>query len=168
MIIVVGRAGLACLAALAASLLLSLVRSVPAATSLQLVLGAASALALLLAANALRPTIDAAARGVALALGLLAAIDAVLLHQWLRGDDERFLWVMHQPGPCSYSGGKAALYVGALTLTFGLALCGYAVDGGIGRRPLLVAVGIASTLAVVTALVMFPDPTLFTRILGCV
>ncbi len=167
MIIVVGRAGLACLAALAGLLLLSLVRSVPTATSLQLVLGAASVFALLLAANAIRPMSDAAARGIALALGLLAASDAVLLDRWLRGDSERFLWVMHQSGPCSYSGGKAALYVGVLTLTFGLALCGYAVDGGIGRRPVLIAVGAASALALLTALAMFPDPTIFARILGC-
>lgn len=158
----------AALAALAAYGCLSIVRIAPASASAQ----APLALALLLALSfgvltPVRTRIDSVARQVALASALLAVAEAVLIQTWLRGDPERFLWIIRQGGVCAYAGGKASAYLVFAGAVFAIGTATWAVVGS--PRPLhaVRAATVAAMLAAASAAVMLIDPRLFAGLLGC-
>ncbi len=111
---------------------------------------------------------DGAFRAAALGLGLFAPAHAFLLYGWTRGDSERFVWVIRQAEPCSgMGGGPGGLWAGAMSIAFAVFAASYALRRGPTRRGLRAGLAIASGLTLATAAAMFPDPTIYARILGC-
>jgi hypothetical protein len=104
----------------------------------------------------------------ALGLALFAAVGPWLLNDWIRGDSDRYVWVISQADPCSGMGGGPGMVwvfgtswlaaVGALMYATTFPLTGPRVVGGLG---------VGAALLAATAAAMFPDPAIFARVLGC-
>lgn len=110
-----------------------------------------------------------ALRVIGLATGIFALAHGWLLYQWIHGDGERYVWVIHQAQPCSaMGGGPGGLFVLMTSAVFALAALVYALRGGLTSAQARSGVGLAIALAAITALAMFPDPTVYARVLGCV
>lgn len=104
------------------------------------------------------------------ALFVFAAGGPLLLWLWTRGDGERYFWVIHQGYPCSaMGGGPGSLWVLATSWLTAIAALAYAATSSL-RLPRVIAFGggIGALLLAATAVAMFPDPTVFARVIGCV
>lgn len=110
-----------------------------------------------------------ALRVIGLAIGIFALAHAWLLYQWIHGDGDRSVWVIHQAQPCSaMGGGPGGLFVLVTSVLFGLAALVYALRGGLTSTQAWSGVGLAIALVAITAIAMFPDPTVYARVLGCI
>lgn len=106
---------------------------------------------------------------VAIGLGLFAAAGPWLLNGWVRGDPDRYVWVISNVNPCSGMGGGPGMAwvfgtswlaaIGAFMYAGTLPLTASRVLGGLG-------LGVGFLAA--TAAAMFPEPAIFARVLGCI
>jgi hypothetical protein len=112
-----------------------------------------------LVARRIGPPTSSILPAIALGLALFSAAGPWLLNQWVHADSERYVWVISNVDPCSSMGGGpgmlwvfgtswlaaagAFLYAATFPLTVGAALLG------------------------ATAAAMFPDPSVFAGVLGC-
>ena len=107
-------------------------------------------------------------RSAGLALALYAPSGMLLLIRWIHDDFDRYLWIIRQLAPCTYmGGGPGALWVIVTSLMFALGAGLYALAGGITRRAAVVGVVSGATVTALTAAAMYPEPSIFARILGC-
>lgn len=132
---------------------------------------AASAIAFALARVPARRThkVDAL-RSAVVGVALSALAAPLLVNQWIRGDYDRYIWVIHQRGPCGYMGsGPGVLVLFGAGWVLGIALLGLAVaTHRAERRVADVGIATGAVLIVGMALVLFVDQALFARLLGCV
>lgn len=105
-----------------------------------------------------------------LALFVFAAGGPLLLWLWTRGDSERYFWVIHQGYPCSaMGGGPGSLAVLATSWLTAIAALAYAATSSLPLpRVIALGGGIGALVLAATAAAMFPDPTVFARVIGCV
>ncbi|HEV8536872.1 MAG TPA: hypothetical protein VGR87_14290 [Candidatus Limnocylindria bacterium] len=104
----------------------------------------------------------------ALGLAVFAAVGPILLNAWIRGDYDRFIWVIRQKAPCdSMGGGPGTLWVFGTSWLAAAAATAYAVASGLDARRVAYGVAVGTSLCLVTALAMFPAPEVFAFVLGC-
>jgi hypothetical protein len=105
---------------------------------------------------------------IALGLGLFAALGPWLLNDWIRGDFDRYVWVIHQADPCSgMGGGPATLWVFGTSWLAAIGAFLYAATSPLTATRVIGGLGLGAALLGATAAAMFPDPAVFARLLGC-
>ena len=105
---------------------------------------------------------------VALGVGLFAAAGPWLLNEWIRGDSERYGWVISHAEPCgSMGGGPGMLWVFGTSWLVALAAFVYTATFRLTARRVLGGMGLGLALLAATAAAMFPDSSVFARVLGC-
>jgi hypothetical protein len=103
-----------------------------------------------------------------LGLALFAAVGPWLLSEWIRGDSERYVWVINQGYPCSNMGsGPGMLWVYGTSWLAALGALAYAASYGLTPLRIAAGLGVGAPLLGVTAAAMFPDPAVFANVLGC-
>jgi hypothetical protein len=104
----------------------------------------------------------------AIGVALFAAAGPWFLNEWIRGDSERYVWLIHQGYPCSsMGGGPGMLWVFGTSALAAVGAFGHAVTSGLTVIRVVAGLGLGSGLLGATAIAMFPDPAVFARILGC-
>jgi hypothetical protein len=104
----------------------------------------------------------------ALGLAVFAAVGPWLLNQWIRGDFERYAWVIHQGYPCSQmGGGPGTLWVFGTSWLAALGAFAYAAQYGLSSGRVAAGLGLGGALLAGTAAAMFVEPAVFARVLGC-
>jgi hypothetical protein len=105
---------------------------------------------------------------VGLGLAVFAAAGPWLLNDWIRGDFDRYAWVIHQGWPCSsMGGGPGMLWVFGTSWLAAFGALAYAASHGLTPLRLAAGLGVGAPLLGVTAATMFPEPAIFARVLGC-
>lgn len=105
---------------------------------------------------------------IALGFGLFAAVGPWLLNDWIRGDFDRYVWVIHQAQPCSgMGGGPGTLWVFGTSWLAAIGAFLYAATSRLTAPRVIGGFGLGAALLGATAAVMFPDPAVFARLLGC-
>jgi hypothetical protein len=105
----------------------------------------------------------------ALGLALFAVVGPWLLNEWIRGDSDRYIWVIRQGYPCSHmGGGPGTLWVFGTSWLAALGSFIYAVASGLIVSRVVAGLGLGAFLLAATAAAMFPDPAIFARLLGCI
>ena len=104
------------------------------------------------------------------ALCIFAFGGPLLLWLWTRGDSERYVWVIQQGYPCSaMGGGPGSLWVLATSWLTAIAALAYATTTSFPQsRVVAFGGGIGALLLAATAAAMFPDPSVFAYVIGCV
>ena len=106
---------------------------------------------------------------VALGLALFSLAGPWLLNDWIRGDFDRYVWVIHQAQPCSgMGGGPGMLWVFGTSWLAAFAAFVYAATFPLTVHRVAGGLGFGVALLLATAAAMFPDPSVFARVLGCV
>jgi len=104
----------------------------------------------------------------ALAVALFAAIGPWLLNEWVRGDFDRYVWVIHQRNPCSQmGGGPGMVWVFGTSWLAAFGAFAYAALSGLGPGRIAAGLGLGGALLGATAATMFVDAAIFARMLGC-
>jgi hypothetical protein len=133
---------------------------------------AVTALAVVCAVGVIYPLLPHARRAplasIAIALAVYAALGPVILNDWIRGDYDRYVWVIHQGYPCSsMGGGPGTVWVFATSWLTALAAAAYAVSLAPSRGQIVGGVLIGGLVVALTAAAMFPVPEVFATLIGC-
>jgi hypothetical protein len=106
---------------------------------------------------------------VAIGLGLFAAAGPWLLNEWVRGDSDRYLWVISNVDPCSgMGGGPGMVWVFGTSWLAAFGALTYAATFRLTVLRVVAGLGLGALLLAATAAAMFPDPAIFARVLGCI
>jgi hypothetical protein len=104
----------------------------------------------------------------AIGLGLFAAVGPWLLNDWIRGDFDRYVWVIRRGQPCSsMGGGPGMLWVFGTSWLAAIGALIYAATFPVTVPRVVGGLGLGAALLGATAAAMFPDPAIFDRVLGC-
>jgi hypothetical protein len=104
----------------------------------------------------------------ALGLALFAAVGPWLLSEWIHGDSDRYVWVINQGYPCSHMGsGPGMLWVYGTSWLAAIGALVYVAASGLTVARGVAGLGVGVAALVTTTAAMFPDPTIFARVLGC-
>lgn len=105
----------------------------------------------------------------ALGLALFAAAGPWLLREWIRGDYDRYVWVIQQGYPCSHMGsGPGILWVFGTSWLAAVGALVYAATFHLTVLRVFAGLSLGVALLAATAAAMFPDPAIFARVLGCI
>lgn len=105
---------------------------------------------------------------IALGFAVFAAVGPWILNQWVHADSARYAWVISHVDPCSsMGGGPGMLWVFGTSWIAAAGAFLYAATFPLTGPRLVGGIGLGIALLALTAAAMFPDPTVFARILGC-
>jgi hypothetical protein len=106
---------------------------------------------------------------IAISLGVFAALGPWLLNEWVRGDSDRYVWVISHVDPCSgMGGGPGMVWVFGTSWLAAFGALTYAATFRLSVLRVVAGLGLGALLLAATAAAMFPDPAIFARVLGCI
>lgn len=109
-----------------------------------------------------------AARSVALFIAIVAAAFPLVLNIFVQLDTERLIWVINQPGPCRFFGGRFVLFLALQSWLIGFfAFASFLLMRRGQRFPTAAALAGGIVVAIGTVLVL-TQPQLVATVLGCV